>query len=119
MYPQQFKGPFAGCDYGMSRGNKDGPMAKRRSKSAANPSKEPAQALRAKKTPLRQHKKKPTGSATESLREEAERGWAKLDRQIARRRQRDLARATQKASAKILRRPSRTRGKTAGVGDRA
>jgi len=94
-------------------------MAKRRSKSGASrPSEQPAQALRAKKKPTVQQKKS-SGSATESLREEAERGWAKLDRQIARRRQRDLARATQKASAKILRRPSRTRGKTAGVGDRA
>jgi len=93
-------------------------MAKRRSKSVASPSEQPAQALRAKKKPPVQQKKS-SGSATESLREEAERGWAKLDRQIARRRQRDLARATQKASAKILRRTSRTRGKTARVGDRA
>lgn len=94
-------------------------MAKRRSKSAASPSERPATALRAKKKPSIQHKKKPTGSATESLREEAERGWAKLDRQIARRQQRDLARATQRAGAKILRRTSRTKGKTAPVADRA
>jgi len=93
-------------------------MAKRRSKSAASRSGQPAQAIRAKKKPTIKHKKKPSGSATESLREEAERGWAKLDRQIARRQQRDLARATHRASAKILRRTSRGKGKTAPVGDR-
>ena len=94
-------------------------MAKRRSKSAASPSQQPAQALRAKKKPTLQHKRKPAGSATESLREEAERGWAKLDRQIARRQQRDLARATQRASAKILRPSRRGKGKTAPVRGRA
>ena len=94
-------------------------MAKRRSKSAASPSEQPAQAHRAKKKPTIKQKKKPSGSATESLREEAERGWAKLDRQIARRQQRDLARATQRASAKILRRPNQVKQKSTGVVDRA
>lgn len=94
-------------------------MAKRRSQSAASLPERSAQARRAKKKPALQHKKKPSGSATESLREEAERGWAKLDRQIARRQQRDLARATQRASGKVLRRTSRGKGKSATVGDRA
>ena len=90
-------------------------MAKRRSKSAASPSQQPAQALRAKKKPTLQNKRKPAGSATESLREEAERGWAKLDRQIARRQQRNLVRATQRASAKVLRRTSRGKSKSAPI----
>ena len=48
-------------------------MAKRRSQSAASLPERSAQARRAKKKPALQHKKKPSGSATESLREEAER----------------------------------------------
>lgn len=91
-------------------------MAKRRSKSAVSRAKRPAQARRTKKKPAIKHNKS-AGSATESLREEAERGWAKLDRQIARRVQRDLAHATRRAKARIIQRPNRVGEKTARLAD--
>lgn len=95
-------------------------MAKRRSKSAAGPPNRPAPARRAKKKPA-PGEKKLSGSATgtESLREEAERGWAKLDRQIARRQKRDLARTHQRAKSKSLDRRNRAKGKPAHLADRA
>jgi len=91
-------------------------MAKRRSKPAANQAKRPAQALRVKKKPANKHKKS-AGSATESLREEAERGWAKLDRKIARRAERNLAHAIGRAKARIIQRPNRVKEKTARLAD--
>lgn len=82
-------------------------MAKRRSKSAPSPPKQPTQGRRAeKKPPVEQKKPSQSATETESLREEAERGWAKLDRQIARRQQRDVARAVQRAKSKVLQRPN-------------
>lgn len=94
-------------------------MAKRRSKSAASSHDLQAPGRRAKKKPLVQQRK-PSGSATESLREEAERGWAKLDRQMVRRQQRELARTVQRANSKVIQKDlDRVKQKKRAVKDRA